>query len=129
IKTIIRHIGEAGIPVMGYNFSIAGVSSRISGPFARGGAVSVGMDGQVDETAIPDGMVWNMIYDDSKNSEKKVNPFSHDELWQRLDWFLKEIIPVAEEAGVTMAAHPDDPPVPMVRNTPRLVYLSAAALR
>ncbi len=122
IKTIIRRIGEAGIPVMGYNFSIAGVSSRITGPFARGGAVSVGMDGQVDETPIPDGMVWNMIYDDKRSNENKVNRFSHDELWQRLDWFLKEIIPVAEEAGVTMAAHPDDPPVPMVRNTPRLVY-------
>jgi mannonate dehydratase len=29
---------------------------------------------------------------------------------------------VAEEAGVTLAAHPDDPPMPTVRGQPRLVY-------
>ncbi|WP_244526811.1 mannonate dehydratase [Pseudozobellia thermophila] len=29
---------------------------------------------------------------------------------------------MAEEAGVKLAAHPDDPPMPYVRNTPRLVY-------
>ena len=54
--------GSVGIPVLGYNFSIAGVASRVMGPFARGGAVSVGMDG-VDETPVPLGMVWNMVYD------------------------------------------------------------------
>lgn len=40
----------------------------------------------------------------------------------RLAFFLKEIIPVAEEAGVIMAAHPDDPPMPTVRGHARLVY-------
>src|SRR5436189_6442089 len=48
VKTIIRRIGEAGIPIMGYNFSIAGVCGRVTGPFARGGATSVGMDGPFD---------------------------------------------------------------------------------
>src|SRR5439155_10287232 len=62
LKTIIRNLGRAGIPVFGYNFSIAGVAGRTKGPFARGGAVSVGMEG-VDKTPIPKGMVWNMVYD------------------------------------------------------------------
>jgi mannonate dehydratase len=44
------------------------------------------------------------------------------DLWERLEYFLNEIIPVAEEAGVTMAAHPDDPLAPFLRNTPRLIY-------
>src|SRR5215471_4501575 len=35
IKVILRRIGEAGIPVMGYNFSIAGVCGRVTGAFAR----------------------------------------------------------------------------------------------
>ena len=56
IKTMIRNAGRAGIPVIGYNFSLAGVAGRIKGPFARGGAISVGMEG-VDETPIPKGMV------------------------------------------------------------------------
>ena len=30
IKTIIRRVGEAGIPMIGYNFSIAGVCGRVT---------------------------------------------------------------------------------------------------
>ncbi|HEV2320357.1 MAG TPA: mannonate dehydratase, partial [Verrucomicrobiae bacterium] len=42
--------------------------------------------------------------------------------WSRLKFFLDELIPVAEEAGVTLAAHPDDPPLATVRGQPRLVW-------
>ncbi len=59
LKQIIRNMGEAGIPCMGYNFSIAGVAGRIKENYARGSAVSVGMNG-INENSIPDGMVWNM---------------------------------------------------------------------
>ena len=120
LKDQIRIIGEAGIPVMGYNFSIAGVANRITGPFARAGAISVGMDG-VDDTPIPNGMVWNMIYDPQAD-EGTLPTITHDVLWERLQFFLDALIPVAEKAGVTLAAHPDDPPMPFIRNTPRLVY-------
>jgi mannonate dehydratase len=119
-KTIVRRLGEAGIPIMGYNFSIAGVGGRVTGPFARGGAVSVGMDGPFD-APMPNGMVWNMVYDEAA-PEGTVAPITHDELWRRLGAFLDDIVPVAEEAGVTMAAHPDDPPTPTLRGQPRLVY-------
>ncbi len=62
LKTMIRRVGEIGVPIIGYNFSIAGVAGRVTGPFARGGAHSVGMEGSL-EVPIPNGMVWNMIYD------------------------------------------------------------------
>lgn len=120
IKQLIRNVGEVGIPNFGYNFSIAGVASRSQGSYARGGAMSVGMEG-LDETPIPNGMVWNMVYDE-KAKEGTVARISHDVLWDRLQYFLDEILPVAEEAGVNMAAHPDDPPMPFVRDTPRLIY-------
>lgn len=120
VKQLIRNVGEAGIPVFGYNFSLAGVSSRIQGEFARGGAISVGMD-KVNQTPIRNGMVWNMVYD-SDAPAGEVPCVSHDELWKRFEFLINQIIPVAEEAGVIMAAHPDDPPMPIVRNTPRLVY-------
>ena len=120
IKQLIRNVGQAGIPVIGYNFSLAGVCSRTTGPFARGGALSVGMD-QVSDRPIPNGMVWNMTYD-IQPTNGVIKNVSHEILWERLEYFLNEIIPVAEEAGVTMAAHPDDPPVPFLRNTPRLIY-------
>ncbi|WP_242132520.1 mannonate dehydratase [Aestuariivivens marinum] len=121
VKEQIRIVGKAGIPVFGYNFSLAGVSSRTIGPYARGNAQSVGMEGEPDKTPIPNGMVWNMIY--NRHAPKGTLPsIDHDELWKRLQYFLDHIIPVAEEAGVKMAAHPDDPPMPYIRNTPRLVY-------
>jgi mannonate dehydratase len=120
LKTIIRNVGRADIPVFGYNFSIAGVAGRTKGPFARGGAVSVAMDG-VDPTPIPKGMVWNMVYD-SHPAEGNLSTFTREQLWQRLKDFLEALLPVAEEAGVTLAAHPDDPPVEMLRGQPRLVY-------
>ena len=120
VKTIIRRLGEAGIPIMGYNFSLAGVAGRVSGPFARGAAMSVGMDGPLD-TPMPNGMVWNMVYD--PNAPAGVVPtISPNELWRRLERFLAEVLPVAESSGVKLALHPDDPPMPMVRAQPRLVY-------
>jgi mannonate dehydratase len=145
VKTIIRNLGNAGIPIMGYNFSIAGVCGRTHAPYARGGAMSVGMEGPFD-TPIPNGMVWNMVYDANANAnaEKQkteilksgnpvsafqhfsispfVAPATHEELWKRLGDFLDEVVPVAEEAGVKLALHPDDPPMPFMRGQPRLVY-------
>jgi mannonate dehydratase len=120
VKTILRRMGEAGIPVLGYNFSLAGVCGRVRGPYARGGAVSVAMDGLV-ETPVPLGTVWNMIYDQHA-PEGNLAPITHAVLWSRLQRFLEEVLPVAESAGVRLAAHPDDPPMPTMRQQPRLVY-------
>ena len=121
VKTILRRMGEAGIPVLGYNFSIAGVCGRVSGPWGRGGAITVGMDGAVDDVPLPIGTVWNMIYDPHATAGV-LPPITHEELWRRFERFLHEIIPVAEQAGVRIAAHPDDPPMPTMRGQPRLVY-------
>lgn len=120
VKTLVRNLGHAKIPCLGYNFSLAGVAARVTGPFARGGAESVGMDGPVDDP-IPNGMVWNMVYD-PKAPAGFVPNITHEELWSRVKTFLDAVLPVAEEAGVTLAAHPDDPPLPTLRSTPRLVY-------
>jgi mannonate dehydratase len=120
LKTIIRRAGQAGIPIMGYNFSLAGVAGRVTGPFARGGAESVGMDGPLAES-MPRGMVWNMVYDPHAPAGT-VPSITSDELWRRLADFLRELVPVAAEADVTLAAHPDDPPTPTMRGQPRLVY-------
>jgi mannonate dehydratase len=120
VKTIVRRLGEAGIPIMGYNFSLAGVAGRVTGPFARGGAESVGMDGPAD-APMPRGMVWNMVYDPHAPAEPEP-PVASEELWRRVREFLREVLPVAESAGVRLAAHPDDPPLPTVRGQPRLVW-------
>lgn len=120
LKTIIRNVGRAGVPIFGYNFSIAGVAGRIKGPFARGGAEAVGMDGPLDKP-LPQGMVWNMVYD-AQAPPGTIKSATPEQLWERLKDFLEALVPVAERAGVKLAAHPDDPPLPVVRAQPRLVY-------
>src|SRR6185295_5546169 len=80
-----------------------------------------GMDGPADDVPIPRGMVWNMVYDPGA-PPGTLPAISHEELWRRLDRFLHDVVPVAEESGVRLAAHPDDPPMPTMRGQPRLVY-------
>ncbi|MBV7331130.1 mannonate dehydratase [Chloroflexi bacterium TSY] len=123
LKTIIRNMGRAGIPCMGYYFSVAGVWGRVSTRGARGQAETVGFVAEQapSHEPIPHGEVWNMIYD-PEAPPGTIDPVSSEQIWQRLNDFLTELVPIAEEAGVRLAAHPDDPPLPVVRNTARLVY-------
>ncbi len=122
LKLLIRRVGRAGIPCIGYNFSIAGVWGWHRGPFARGGAMSVGFRLQpaLIETPIPSGMVWNMRYDPAAG-EGAQPPVGEAELWDRLTVFLEAVLPVAEEEGVALALHPDDPPADTLRRAARLV--------
>lgn len=122
LKTILKNMGKAGIPIMGYYFSLAGVWGWKSGPHGRGNANSVVFDQtKVDvNQPIPKGMVWNMRYEDEQNGV--LPPVSRAEMWQRLDYFLQAMLPIAEENGVKLVAHPDDPPLPEMRGTARLFY-------
>ena len=121
LKTMVRNAGRAGIPVIGYNFSLAGVAGRKKGPVARGGAEAVYMDEAYDKP-IPKGMVWNMVYNPEAPSGETQPPATLEDLWKRVGDFLEALLPVAEEAGVKLAAHPDDPPLAFVRGQPRLIY-------
>ena len=53
------------------------------------------------------------VFDQYKNVDE-------EQLWANLEYFLREIIPVAEECDVKMAIHPDDPPWPIF-GLPRLI--------
>ena len=122
LKRTIQTVGRLGVPVMGYNFSIAGVWGWVKGPYGRGGAKALVYDeSRIDkDVPMPNGMVWNMVYDPDAPAGV-VSPISSDELWQRLEWFLSQVLPVAEEHGVRLALHPDDPPTDTLRGAARLV--------
>lgn len=123
VKMIIRRIGKVGIPIIGYNFSIAGVWGHVVGPWARGAGTSVAFLGDEgpSQTQIPKGQVWNMEYD-SDAEQGTIGTVTSEQIWHRLTEFLQEVVPVAEEAGVRLALHPDDPPMPTLRDTARLVF-------
>lgn len=122
LKQIIKNTGKAGIKAFGYNFSLAGVWGHQKRHAARGGAVSTCFDASLLDlqAPVPNGQVWNMTY--APTDGGFIASITHEELWQRLKYFLERILPVAQEAGVELALHPDDPPMPTLRGTPRLVY-------
>ena len=108
-RRMLRNMGKLEIPVLCYNF-MAGVGwfrSRTAIP-ARGGALTNGYFPQ-----------------DIPNEELHL---THEELWKNYLYFLRAVLPAAEEAGVRMGLHPDDPPVPELKGYPR-IFTSAEAYR
>ena len=113
-----RH-GQGGHPVMGYNFSIAGVWGRrhdAPGARRRGrGARSR----SPEQPPIPNGMVWNMVYDPDATQRATVWARSRTEqLWQRLTYFLQRAAAGGRGGRRASGRAPDDPPMPTLRGTP-----------
>ena len=50
--------------------------------------------------------------------------YSEDEIWDNYAYFIRQVAPVAEEAGVRIGIHPDDPPVPELGGVPRCIFSS-----
>ena len=50
---------------------------------------------------------------------RKLTP---EQLWQQLEQLLNDLLPVAEQCGVTLAMHPDDPPLPELLGKPRIMH-------
>jgi mannonate dehydratase len=124
LKELVKNLGAAGIPILGFNFSLAGIWGREQRPVARGGATTWRFD-DPGQTPIKAGMVWNQVYDVAAFNAAdggSMPEVTADELWGRLGLFLQEIVPVAEESGVRLALHPEDPPLRSLRATPRLVH-------
>lgn len=123
LKQTIKMLGKLGIKQLGYHFSIPGVWGWISSYNGRGHAKSIEFDkAKIDiDQAIPKGMVWNMQYDELDNSAT-IPSISYEEMWQRLVFFLNSMLPIAEENGLMLLAHPDDPPMPQMRGVAKLFH-------
>ena len=48
--------------------------------------------------------------------------FTKEEIWENYTYFIKQVAPVAEEVGVKIGIHPDDPPVPVLAGVPRCIF-------
>ncbi len=103
----IRNMGAAGIPVwcpawMPVHFVIR-TSSTIP---TRGGAMVTGFD--LEE--------FNKTHPPGEHGE-----ITEENQWDNLKYFLERVVPVAEEAGVKLAMHPDDPPLSPIQGVARIV--------
>ena len=65
---------------------------------------------------------WDSSYtqDEVRELIRAYGEIGEKGLWENIEYFLKRVIPVAEECGVVMALHPDDPPYPIF-GLPRVI--------
>ncbi len=102
----VRNLGAAGIPIMCYNWMAVFNWMRTSMTTrTRGGALASSYDHRLMENA----------------PLTEYGEISQQQLWDNLEYFLKRVIPVAEEAGVKQALHPDDPPLSPIRGIARII--------
>ena len=93
--TTVRNMGRAGIPTLGYHWVPNFVWRTPNMATLRGGARSTRFDlAEHDPSELTHGRVY-----------------TPEEMWENYVYYLKRILPVAEEARVRLALHPDDPPV------------------
>ncbi|HJP32456.1 MAG TPA: mannonate dehydratase [Candidatus Latescibacteria bacterium] len=123
LKELLRTMGAVGIDTIGYNFSLANVWGRIMSDKPRGGATAsaFSQDQAPPDTEIPNGTVWSTEYD-PQAPEGTVGIVTEEMIWERFERFLKDLVPVAEEANVRLAMHPADPPLSTLRGTYRMVH-------
>jgi mannonate dehydratase len=110
IERLIRNVGEAGIPVLGYQWNPRGLVPMRTRSDAkiRGGAKATGFD-------LAD------LDDPYEVAEAVDREYSEAEFWENYERFVKSVVPVAEEADVRLALHPVDPPgIEQMGGVPRL---------
>jgi mannonate dehydratase len=66
------------------------------------------------------GVKWGLTLDDIRTRLAAYSGIGRSELTVNLERFLNHVVPVAVEAGVRLAIHPDDPPFPVL-GLPRIV--------
>ncbi len=131
-KENIRRVAKYGVKCICYNFMPVFDWTRTQlDKLAADGSTSLvmywdqmkGLDPLKDGLSLPG---WDSSYekDEMKRLFAEYAEVGEDGLWANLEYFLKEIIPVAEENGVVMAIHPDDPPYPIF-GLPRIITCEA----
>ncbi|MDI9510263.1 MAG: mannonate dehydratase [Bacillota bacterium] len=127
-KENIRRLAKAGVKVICYNFMpvFDWTRTELNKELEDGSTALIydmkqleKMDPLKGELSLPG---WDSSYTKDELAEifEKYKAVDEEKLWANLEYFLKEIIPVAEEHNVLMAIHPDDPPYPIF-GLPRII--------
>jgi len=103
-KATIRAMGQAGIPVLGYNWIPDGVWRTAKAGHGRGGALVTGYDHAIG----------------ARIATGTMPPRDEAARWAAWEHFIAEVLPVAEASGVKLSLHPDDPPVAMLDGVARI---------
>jgi len=106
VQQSIRAAGRAGLPVVEYNFYAHRIVEGYYEEIGRAGAGLTAFD-----------------YDRVKDLPPLPAEGAHglEEMWTNITYFLKAVVPVAQESGVRLALHPNDPPAPMSRGSGQIM--------
>jgi mannonate dehydratase len=112
-KQYLRNLGKAGIYYTTYAHMGNGIwsSERES---TRGGASA-----RAFRLETAKGHWAKKVFNPPLTHGRK---FTKEELWDNYTYFIKQAVPVAEEVGVRIGIHPDDPPVPELGGVPRNIF-------
>ena len=113
-KQYVRNLGKAGIHYTTYAHMGNGIWSSAKGETTRGGAPARAFHQNTAK-----GYWMDKTFEPPLTQGRK---YSKDELWENYTYFIKRVVPVAEEAGVRIGIHPDDPPVPELGGIPRCIF-------
>ena len=114
----IRRLGRAGVKCVCYNFmpvfdwlrsELEHQNADGSNSLAYNELTGLSMNPLTSELSLPG---WDESYTKGELAQliEKYKKIGKEGLWANLTTFLEKVIPVAHEAGVNMAIHPDDPP-------------------
>lgn len=110
----IRNLGAAGIHYSTYAHMGNGIWSS-GREEIRGGAISRAFHVQEAQEGHWVGKVYRGPLTHGRE-------YSEQEIWDNYEYFIKQVVPVAEEAGVYIGIHPDDPPVYPLGGVPRCIF-------
>ncbi|MHA1900720.1 MAG: mannonate dehydratase [Promethearchaeota archaeon] len=124
----LRNLGKAGIKVVTYNFMAVfdWMRTNLNYKLADGSYALLynhdtlqNFDLNSDKLSLPG---WDSSYkpEELRSLVTQFQNMTEDDLWDNLLYFLNKIIPIAEETGIKMAIHPDDPPW-SIFNLPRII--------
>jgi mannonate dehydratase len=113
-KNFLRNLATAGIYYTTYAHMGNGIWSSAR-ETTRGGAAARAFDMEKD----PKGYWGGKVFEGPLTHGRK---YTKEELWENYTYFIKQVVPVAEELGMRIGIHPDDPPVPELGGIPRCIF-------
>ena len=113
-QRILTNMGEAGIPILGLHW-MPNFVWRTPMRTGRGGVKVTAFD---MERALAGEVITGLTH----VPEAEDREYSEAEMFDNYVGFMSEALPVAEAAGVKIALHPDDPPVPSLGGIARVFH-------
>lgn len=112
----LRNLAEAGIRYTTYAHMGNGIWSSGRGETRGASARQFDMSSP-EKRGRWDGTTWS-----EPLSHGRV--FTPGEIWDNYTYFIKRVAPIAEDLGIRIGIHPDDPPVPVIAGVPRCIFSS-----